>query len=285
MRIHIFSDLHVDIDHNEMQQPPNVDADVIVCAGDAAAPGTLALRIVRDLYPDRGRPLIYVPGNHDFYSFYDTHNPSLKTTWEEQHARMPEVAADLGITLLNDASVEIGDVLFIGATLWTDFLVRPPYVPITEAMRTASKSMNDYRAIKVAPGRSRDMLKPAQTIAAHKTSVAFIEKTLAERPDDQAAVVVTHHAPSPRSLLRWPMLSELDYCYASAGVERLMTGDAAPQLWLHGHIHRNRDYTIGDCRVIANPRGYPHFGARENPDFDPAIVVELEPRPTYRMKI
>ena len=89
---------------------------------------------------------------------------------------MPEVAAELGITYLNDSSKEIDGMLFVGAALWT----RTSWsgrriVPIcAEAVRTATKMMNDYRAIKVAPGRSKDMLRPAQTIAAHKESVAYI---------------------------------------------------------------------------------------------------------------
>jgi hypothetical protein len=282
--INPLADLHTDIERNGLDSMPAVDADVTVISGDAAAPGTLALRKIRELYPDRGRPLIYVRGNHDYYSFYDKHHPELRTTWEEQNARMPGVAADLGIILLDDSTVEIGDVLFIGATLWTDFAVRPPYMQHSDAARTATKGMNDYRAIKTGKGRSRDMLLPAQTIAAHRVSVAFIERTLADRPAGQAAVVVTHHAPSPRSLLRFPALSDLDWCYAS-DLEHLMTGDAAPQLWLHGHIHRNRDYTVGDCRVVANPRGYPDFAARENPDFDPTMVVEVEPRLTLGMRM
>lgn len=282
IRINAVSDLHADIERNELNSMPAVDADVTVVAGDAAAPGTVALQRVRELYPDRGRPLIYVPGNHDYYSFFDKHHPELKTTWEQQHARMPEVAYDLGITLLSDAAVEIDGVLFIGAALWTDFMTRPPYVMFGDAVRTASRQMNDYRAIKTGAGRSKDMLRPVQTIDAHKASVAFIERTLAERPADQAAVVVTHHAPSPRSLLRWPMTTELDWCYAS-DLERLMVGDAAPQLWLHGHIHRNRDYSVGDTRIVANPRGYPVLGARENPDFNPSLVVEVEPKPTLTL--
>ncbi|MGY3355075.1 hypothetical protein ACVWZK_001738 [Bradyrhizobium sp. GM0.4] len=128
IRINPVSDLHVDIEGNGLDSMPHIDAHA---AGDAAAPGTLALRRVRELYPDRDRPLIYVPGNHDFYSFHDKHCAELKTTtWEEQRARMPEVAEDLGIILLDDASVEIGDVLFVGATLWTDFMTRPPYVMV-----------------------------------------------------------------------------------------------------------------------------------------------------------
>lgn len=54
-----------------------------------------------------------------------------------------------------------------------------------------------------------------------------------------------------------------------------MTGDTAPELWIHGHVHAKQDYRVGDTRVIANPRGYPDRrgpGGRENPHFDPALV-------------
>jgi hypothetical protein len=135
----------------------------------------------------------------------------------------------------------------------------------TEAVRAAARGMNDYRAIKVGAGRSRDKLAPGQT-------------------------VVTHMAPSRRSLLEWDpehpeRTRDLDWCYAS-NCEALMTGDAAPSLWLHGHIHTNRNYVVGHTRVVANPRGYPGLrGTRENPKFDPSLVVELEPRLAFGMRV
>jgi hypothetical protein len=54
-------------------------------------------------------------------------------------------------------------------------------------------------------------------------------------------------------------------------------------LWVHGHVHDSFDYTVGKCRVIANPRGYarnrlyaetPGQIVWENPAFDPALVIE-----------
>jgi len=138
--------------------------------------------------------------------------------------------------------------------------------------------MNDYRAIKTGAGRSRDKLAPGATVDAHKASVRFIAKALADRLDGMDAVVVTHMAPPHRSLFgRDPEHPErtrdLDWCYAS-NCEALMVGDKAPQLRLHGHIHAGRDYQIGNTRIVANPRGYPGpRGTRENPDFDPALVV------------
>jgi Icc-related predicted phosphoesterase len=286
MRIHLVSDLHLDISGNGDFTPPPVDCDAIVVAGDAMAPGTLALKKVRDLYSDRSIPLIYTPGNHDYYSHHDPKRPDLKTTWQRQRSEMPVVAAELGITLLDDAVAEIGGVRFIGATLWTDFTARPGYMPFDAAVREASSSrgMNDYRMIKVEPGRSKDMLRPRDTVNAHKASRAFLERTLAT-PFDGDTVVVTHHAPSYRSLRSEGLqFNDMDWCYSS-NLESLMTGDNAPALWLHGHIHANRDYTIGNARVVANPRGYPMRVGRENPDFDPALAIEIEPRLTSTMRI
>jgi hypothetical protein len=60
--------------------------------------------------------------------------------------------------------------------------------------------MNDYRAIKTGAGRSRDKLAPGATVDAHKASVRFIAKALADRLDGMDAVVVTHMAPPHRSL-------------------------------------------------------------------------------------
>ena len=45
-----------------------------------------------------------------------------------------------------------------------------------------------------------------------------------------------------------------------------------PRLWIHGHIHDSHDYTIGNTRVIANPRGYID---ELNPNFDPELVIEV----------
>jgi hypothetical protein len=83
--------------------------------------------LVRALYPNRSRALVYVPGNRDFYSHFDKHRPELRTTWEGQRLLMPEVARELSITLLDDSAVEIEGILFLGATLWTDMTVRLPY--------------------------------------------------------------------------------------------------------------------------------------------------------------
>jgi calcineurin-like phosphoesterase family protein len=44
-----------------------------------------------------------------------------------------------------------------------------------------------------------------------------------------------------------------------------------PDLFIHGHVHWPFDYRVGSTRVLCNPCGYPG----ENPNFNPALVVEV----------
>ena len=45
------------------------------------------------------------------------------------------------------------------------------------------------------------------------------------------------------------------------------------KLWIHGHVHNNFDYMIGDTRVICNPRGYEMY--QENFEFKPDFEVDI----------
>jgi Icc-related predicted phosphoesterase len=48
-----------------------------------------------------------------------------------------------------------------------------------------------------------------------------------------------------------------------------------PALWVHGHTHGSIDCTIGETRVLCNPKGYgPMYGGRkpENKDFIDDLV-------------
>jgi hypothetical protein len=303
LRINVGSDEHDDIDRNAIEAHAPVDADLIIRAGDMRAPGVSSLHRLRMLYPDRSIPLVYCPGNHDYYSDGNPKTPELKTTWERQRAEMPEIADKLDILLVDDTMHDIAvagmRVRIGGGTLWSDYTARPPYMPMGDAMREAAKRMNDHRLIKKGAGRSKDMLTPSDTIAAHRKTVHFIENMLSLPQDGiDATILVTHHPASYRSLRGWdPARPEnfqnLDWCYAS-DCERWFTGEGMgpdhvpPTLAVHGHVHENRDYVVGDTRIVANPRGYPPEPGskiRENPHYDPGLIVEIEQRytPSFRM--
>jgi hypothetical protein len=268
---------------NDWRPPEGVERDVVVCAGDVKQPATHALRWLRGVFPDNR--IVYVLGNHERYSDGSPKAaPGMKTTWAGELAAARALAPTLGIDLLENDSVVIDgpdgeSVRFLGCTLWTDFAHRPEYMSLREAIRMAEsgRGMNDFRNIKVGEGSSRDKLRAVETIAAHRTSVAFLERALAEKFGGET-VVVTHHVP----VIDGPP-SELDWCYRS-GLERLMHGDRAPQVWIHGHVHKCVDQAVGSTRVVANPRGYPKFplprAPRENPEFDEIKIVEVgQPKP------
>jgi predicted phosphodiesterase len=61
MKLHILSDLHTEFADFV---PPETDADTIILAGDIGV-GVEGVRWAARYYPDR--PVIYVPGNHEFY--------------------------------------------------------------------------------------------------------------------------------------------------------------------------------------------------------------------------
>lgn len=111
----------------------------------------------------------------------------------------------------------------------------------------------------------------------HQASRAYLERVLAE-PHDGPKVVVTHHAPSPLSLD--PAHDQLNFCYAS-NLANLLE-DVGPDLWVHGHIHRAVDYTIGNTRIVSNPHGY-RFEPRERTNgFDPSLVIDVTtPSPRF----
>ncbi len=278
-RIRVLSDPHIGHDHNTWNDVPAVDCDGTVVIGDVENPMTLGLPWVAKAFA--GAPIIYVPGNHCFYRGLP--GSGEENTWyEDQMARAREMAESLGITLLQNESVVIDDgsgalLRFIGATMWPDFSVRPAGWSIKDAMSQSKKGWtehggrwgrdfhNDFREIRYGGPAS-------QMLALHRESRAFFEAELA-KPFDGETVCVSHMAPSRQSLA--PGHPTHDWLYA-ASLEHLMEGDNAPALWLHGHIHANRDYVIGNTRVVANPRGYAlGTGKRENPDFDPMLVIDI----------
>ena len=95
----------------------------------------------------------------------------------------------------------------------------------------------------------------------------FLGDAFAGGGDPARTIVVTHHAPSPRSLSIPD--DRLNHCYASD----LGTEIAAwrPALWVHGHVHSISDYRIGSTRIMANPLGR----IDESSGFEPHRIVTL----------
>ena len=104
----------------------------------------------------------------------------------------------------------------------------------------------------------------------YKTKNA-IEKACEMFPDKKI-IVVTHHAPSAKSIDIVYETDKANGSYAS-NLENFILDHPNIKLWCHGHIHSQSDYMIGDCRVICNPRGYEMY--RPNLAFESRLLIEV----------
>ena len=251
MRLHILSDLHLEFSPYGDDLEP-VQADVVVLAGDINN-GALGVKWAAKRFADQ--PVIYVPGNHEFYGQH-----SIARALDAMH----KAAQDTNVHVLDNETVVIDGVRFLGATLWTDFNLFGAHEAAVRARREAMLFLRDLSVI----GR----FNLREWAERHARSRMFLNEQLAIEHHG-STVVVTHHAPSRQSIHPRFAGSALNACFVS-DLERLASA-SRPQLWIHGHTHDSFDYRIDGTRVICNPRGYSKDGVNENPAFDSNFVVEI----------
>lgn len=245
-RIAVYSDLHLEFAPWTL---PKSGADFAVLAGFGDA---------RDAF---GCPVVAVLGNHEHYGGK-----------VEATIRKTRPAAErLGVELLENQETAIAGVRVLGCTLWTDFrlFAGDDECRMKLDASLCAEKMTDFRVIRVA-GDGFRRFRPKDAAMTHCASVAWLRERLAV-PFDGPTVVVTHHAPSPRSIPARFAGDRLSAAYAS-NLEPLIE-EFRPALWVHGHIHDSVDYRIGTTRVLCNPRGYVPDEA--NAAFREDLVVEV----------
>lgn len=252
MRLQILSDFHFDV---MPVAPPRLadDVDVVVVAGDVCeglAHGTQWLRA--HLGPDI--PIVLVAGNHEYFG----------RSLEGEAAAGADAARARGITFLDNSTTTIGDIRFIGTTLWAGFDLFGSHLR-SAAMDIARRFMVDHRQVTLPDGRP---FLPEDARQRHLASRRYLHAALG-RGHGGPTVVVTHHAPHRLSLAARYRDDVLSAAFVSDLSD--LIGLHQPELWVHGHTHTSFDYRVGGTRIVCNPHGY---GA-ENPAYDPALVVEV----------
>lgn len=228
---------------------------MVVLAGDIWK-GNKGVYWARDTFPHR--PVVYVPGNHEFYN-----------TRRSETLRLLRIAGrQTGVQILdNDELVfEQDGVRFLGCTLWTDFLLFEEANKST-AMSDGQLFLNDFHVIQE---EDKKPFTPAHSIELHEHSLTWLKVKL-DKPFNGKTVVVTHHLPSARSVVERFKRSLLSACFASE-LDHLF---GKMDMWIHGHTHDNLDYVANGTRVICNPRGYVTDRGAENFQFNPKLVVEI----------
>jgi len=248
MRIHVLSDLHLEF---APYVPPELDVDVVVLAGDIHV-GLSAIPWAQEQFKDI--PVIYVAGNHEYY----------RQAFPKHLHKLKALAAASNVHVLENDTIAIGNAVFLGCTLWTDFQV---FGDARMAGAYATQRMTDYRRIRISPWHRK--MRSIDTAAIHDRSRIWLTQQLEENRGANI-VVVTHHAPSRRSLPARYDEDLLSAAYASH-LDELVERSRA-RLWIHGHVHERQDYAIGSTRILCNPRGYP--GEPET-GFMPDLVADV----------
>jgi 3',5'-cyclic AMP phosphodiesterase CpdA len=249
-RLWIMSDLHLEtVPHPEAFEPSRPEFDILVVAGDIwESDFQRGFTLLKSMAA--GKPVIFVMGNHE---------PWNGVLGEEiELARL--MAPQFGITLLEDEAVLVLGCLFIGMTLWTDYLLS----------NGAHPDANTGEQIDIGHEDGSHLITVGDAVTIHTASRGCLERLIAEADDSNLIVVVTHHAPHPLCVphdLRdtWGsgnMASDLSY----------LTDSGRVSLWVHGHIHVNVDIERpGGTRIVCNPAGV-RFS---NPSFDESFVVTV----------
>ena len=285
MKIRLFSDLHLEFDREAFHKtrpiilapdqtleewreaqpavgpdgqwlPPVLEDDsetVLVLAGDIDK-GKNVATYVRFLAP-RFKAIVYIAGNHEYYKGnLDTTNPKFLTDLPNTH-------------FLQNSTITIDDVEFVGCTLWTDFNNEDPLVMWKAKDR--DYGISDYKYIK--QGTKYSKLTPERIFVENKKSCRFLEETI---EPDKRQVVVTHHAPTYVASKGDP------YAYTKAHGSPLyyntQLDDVIPDAgtWLFGHTHHSFDGDVGGTRIVSNPRGYAALGEAVE-TFNEEKVIEV----------
>ena len=143
MKLLVLSDLHLEFGQFRV---PDVDFDVVLLAGDIAVPASkVPFWACRSTNFGESTPIIFVPGNHEFYGGVMSSTRML----------LRQASVGTNFHMLDCGEVIIDGIRFLGCTLWTDFTLRvdTPEGAHSDPERSARESglvIADFRAIRVS---------------------------------------------------------------------------------------------------------------------------------------
>ena len=132
---------------------------------------------------------------------------------------------------------------------------------------SAARCLSDLNLI-LYQGR---LLRPQDTVRFFQDAMEAFSRSIQQTACPRI-VVLTHHAPSRRSISPRFAGDALNPCFVSEVIEKIHFAKPVA-LWLHGHVHDAFDYELNGTRVVCNPLGY--LGGVEGHDFDGGKLVEV----------
>jgi len=260
MKIHVMSDLHLEFAPLDLP-----GGDVLLLAGDVC----VAAHLDEHRTDDRARShkkvckkfffeecskynsVYYIAGNHEHYHGIFDH--TVET--------LREFLIGSNVKVLDKEVVNLDGWNLYAATMWTDYNANDIW-----AKMAAQRGLNDHHLIKKLKNNTLGKFSADDALEEHNLALKKLDEMLYDWPIiDKPTIVMTHHAPTYNSIHERYRGDALNYAYSSDLSETILRHKNI-KYWFHGHTHDGFDYMVGDCRVIANPRGYAHRDGSRSPE-------------------
>ena len=265
MRIHYFSDLHLERSFFDQKLP---SGDVLLLAGDICEAKNFVnrqtepdkqekrdhIRWFFDQASEKFSHVLYCMGNHEHLDF------DFLSTKDFLQDQLPD-----NIKLLEKDYVEIENTIFFGATLWSSFKKGN-----LDEMSQAAKRMPEYKYV-YAGGQ---LLTTQITAQEHKLTLNALSD-VARTYQNNPIIVMTHHAPSFEGISDKHRGNGIEGAFAS-DLEELIESFPNIRHWVFGHTHVKKRFRLGNCQVYSNCQGYRGLeSTAENFDPDTYFTTDL----------
>lgn len=243
MDIDFISDIHLEF---SQQQPKitNPTSKFLALLGDIGKPRMENYdRFIKSV-TSQYEHVFVIAGNHEYYSANYTYD---KTTefMEKYFDKLPNCS------FLNNSSYIHNNIKIIGCTLWTY---------ITNNRHFIENNMNDYFKIKLK-NKIKKPITISDTNKWHLLSKYYLEEELEDsRKNDFTNVILTHHVPvgTPNVIpIKYQQEPYNRYNSAYHANCEDIIDKYKIDAWLFGHCHTKISTSLGSCKLLSNPVGYP----------------------------
>lgn len=256
--LQFLSDFHLEHRHASVKYEEFLNpgaSDVLGLLGDIGSPYDPKLAEFIGWCSRHWRHVLYVPGNHEYYTNTPTHTLSII------HSELQRICDRFpNVRLFHNQTFELGDVLFIGSTLWSN-------IP-NEKEAFLQNYLNDFRLIYATP---HVPITPAACRHEFEKNVKFIQEAVQQaKSKGKKAVVFTHHAPSMHETSA-PQYAQSDSRYGFSSELSCHHDPSAIRLWCCGHTHYNFHHHKEGYELRSNQVGY----SRPVAGYDKDLVIQL----------
>lgn len=239
LKFDLYSDTHteyIDEDTFDGWLVKNIvkNNDLLVLAGDIGCLHSPNFPKLIDYVAEKWEKVIFVPGNHEFYStFCDI--DSLKKKYADFMLSYPNVH------YLDNSSYEYKGYLFVGSVLWSN--------------PTITKARSDFWLIqeKESNGNIKGLTRDKYNVL-YKEALAYVKNTVDNASNK--VILITHFPPISKGVCDPEFENSIYNDYFTNKLNDLDVSLKNVKMWISGHTHYSYDIDKDGCKFVSNQLGY-----------------------------